>query len=79
VLIDVYRRQWLQGRFIEDQPHANLPGSLWLANTGDGDLTPEWQSYFVRNLYTYSGGTRSTLGFLLPLRLLVELERGKTR
>ena len=27
VLIDVYRRQWLQGRFIEDQPHANLPGS----------------------------------------------------
>ncbi len=46
VLIDVYRRQWLQGRFIEDQPHANLPGSHWLANTGDGDLTPEWQSYF---------------------------------
>ena len=41
VLIDTYRRQWLQGRFIEDQPHANLPGSRWLANTGDGDLTPE--------------------------------------
>ena len=38
VLIDVYRRQWLQGRFIEDEPHANLPGSLWLANTGDGEL-----------------------------------------
>ena len=56
VLIDVYRRQWLQGRFIEDQPHANLPGSHWLANTGDGDLTPEWQSYFVRHLYAYSGG-----------------------
>ncbi|TWC70653.1 PQQ-dependent catabolism-associated CXXCW motif protein [Pseudomonas sp. SJZ103] len=56
VLIDVYRRQWLQGRFIEDQPHANLPGSHWLANTGDGDLTPEWQNYFVRHLYTYSGG-----------------------
>lgn len=56
VLIDVYRRQWLQGRFIEDQPHANLPGSHWLANTGDGDLTPEWQGYFVRNLYTFTGG-----------------------
>lgn len=52
VLIDVYRRQWLQGRFIEDQPHANLPGSHWLANTGDGDLTPEWQGYFVRHLYS---------------------------
>lgn len=56
VLIDVYRRQWLQGRFIDDQPHANLPGSRWLANTGDGDLTPEWQNYFVRHVYAYSGG-----------------------
>ncbi|WP_248731852.1 PQQ-dependent catabolism-associated CXXCW motif protein [Pseudomonas sp. MWU13-2517] len=56
VLIDVYRRQWLHGRFIEDQPHANLPGSHWLANTGDGDLTPEWQGYFARHLYHYTGG-----------------------
>jgi PQQ-dependent catabolism-associated CXXCW motif protein len=56
VLIDVYRRQWLQGRFIEDQPHANVPGSRWLANTGDGDLTPEWQGYFVRNLYAFTSG-----------------------
>ncbi|MBM9484973.1 PQQ-dependent catabolism-associated CXXCW motif protein [Pseudomonas sp. ICBG1301] len=56
VLIDVYRRPWLQGRFIEDQPHANLPGSHWLANTGDGDLTPEWQGYFVRHLYRYTAG-----------------------
>ena len=44
VLIDVYRRQWLQGRFIEDEPHANLPGSLWLANTGDGELSPAWRT-----------------------------------
>jgi len=29
LLIDVYRRQWLHGRFIEDQPHENLPGSHW--------------------------------------------------
>jgi len=56
VLIDVYRRQWLQGRFIEDQPHANLPGSHWLANTGDGDLTPEWQGYFARHLYRLTAG-----------------------
>lgn len=56
VLVDVYRRQWLQGRFIEDQPHANVPGSHWLANTGDGDLTPEWQGYFVRHLYKYTHG-----------------------
>ncbi|SEE55834.1 MULTISPECIES: PQQ-dependent catabolism-associated CXXCW motif protein [Pseudomonas] len=56
VLIDVYRRQWLQGRFIEDQPHENLPGSHWLANTGDGDLTPDWQDYFARNLNTLTAG-----------------------
>jgi PQQ-dependent catabolism-associated CXXCW motif protein len=56
VLIDVYRRQWLQGHFIEDQPHENLPGSHWLANTGDGDLTPDWQDYFARNLNTLTAG-----------------------
>ena len=56
VLIDVYRRQYLQGRFIEDQPHENLPGSHWLANTGDGDLTPDWQAYFSRHLERFTAG-----------------------
>lgn len=56
VLIDVYRRQWLQGRFIEDEPHANLPGSLWLANTGDGELSPAWQAYFAHNLQSATAG-----------------------
>ena len=56
VLIDVYKRQYLQGRFIEDQPHANLPGSHWLANTGDGDLTPDWQAYFGRHLKQFTAG-----------------------
>jgi PQQ-dependent catabolism-associated CXXCW motif protein len=56
LLIDVYRRQWLQGRFIEDQPHENLPGSHWLANTGDGELTPQWQDYFAGNLKNLTAG-----------------------
>lgn len=56
VLIDVYRRQWLQGRFIEDQLHENLPGSHWLANTGDGELTPQWQAYFADNLKKLTAG-----------------------
>ncbi|MDH4561264.1 PQQ-dependent catabolism-associated CXXCW motif protein [Pseudomonas sp. BN411] len=56
LLVDVYRRQWLQGQFIEDEPHANLPGSLWLANTGDGELSTQWQDYFSRNLQLASGG-----------------------
>lgn len=56
VLIDVYRRQWLQGQFIEDQPHENLPGSHWLANTGDGDLSTQWSEYFARNLKVLTAG-----------------------
>jgi PQQ-dependent catabolism-associated CXXCW motif protein len=56
LLIDVYRRQWLQGRFIEDTPHENLPGSHWLANTGDGELTPQWQDYFTDNLKKLTAG-----------------------
>jgi PQQ-dependent catabolism-associated CXXCW motif protein len=59
VLIDVYRRQWLQGRFIEDQPHENLPGSYWLANTGDGDLAPDWRDYFARKLNALTAGDRA--------------------
>lgn len=56
VLIDVYRRQWLHERFIEDEPHANLPGSLWLPNTGDGVLSPDWQRYFEHHLRLATGG-----------------------
>ncbi|WP_447592093.1 PQQ-dependent catabolism-associated CXXCW motif protein [Aquipseudomonas campi] len=51
VLIDVFRQQWLNERFIADRPaHTNLPGSAWLANTGDGSLEPRWQTYFEDNL-----------------------------
>ncbi len=56
VLVDVYRRQWLAGRFIDSEPHANLPGSLWLPNTGDGNLDAQWASYFASNLEQATGG-----------------------
>lgn len=49
-LIDVYRRPWRHGQFIEDEAHANLPDSLWLANTGDGELDTQWQTYFSHHL-----------------------------
>lgn len=58
-LIDVYRRQWLLGHFIEDEAHANLPNSLWLANTGDGDLDAQWQTYFQQHLVNASQGNRT--------------------
>ncbi|MCO7555328.1 PQQ-dependent catabolism-associated CXXCW motif protein [Metapseudomonas otitidis] len=57
-LVDVYRRTWLNERFIPDEVHANLPGSLWLANTGDGALAPDWQAYFSRNLERISQGDK---------------------
>ncbi|MBA1378743.1 PQQ-dependent catabolism-associated CXXCW motif protein [Pseudomonas brassicacearum] len=56
VLIDVYRRPWVQGRFIDTEPHANLPGSLWLANTGDGELDTTWQDYFTFHLSKATAG-----------------------
>lgn len=58
-LIDVFRQQWLHGQFIEDEVHANLPNSLWLANTGDGELSPQWQNYFQRSLAQASQGNRA--------------------
>lgn len=54
VLIDVYKRQWLQGRFIDSEVHRNLPGSHWLANTGDGELDAQWQTYLAANLQRLS-------------------------
>ena len=57
-LIDTYRRQWLNGLFIEDEVHANLPGSLWLANTGDGQLDARWQAYFNHHLQRASHGDK---------------------
>ncbi|WXL24130.1 PQQ-dependent catabolism-associated CXXCW motif protein [Ectopseudomonas mendocina] len=58
-LIDVYGRQWLHGQFIEDEIHANLPGSIWLANTGLGKLDQYWQQYFEDNLKRISHGDKS--------------------
>ncbi|MFZ5960758.1 PQQ-dependent catabolism-associated CXXCW motif protein [Pseudomonas knackmussii] len=55
-LVDVYRRTWLNGRFVASEEHRNLPGSLWLANTGDGQLSPPWQAYFRDNLQRLTDG-----------------------
>ena len=58
VLIDVYRRTWLHGQFIDSEAHANLPGSHWLANTGDGELNADWAAYFQKHLHRLSAGDR---------------------
>jgi PQQ-dependent catabolism-associated CXXCW motif protein len=58
-LIDVYGRQWLHGVFIEDEVHANLPNSTWLANTGLGELDAQWQRYFEDNLKRITNGNKA--------------------
>jgi len=56
LLIDVYGKTFLHGRFSEGEPHAHLPGSLWLPNTGLADLTAAWQAYFADNLARITQG-----------------------
>lgn len=58
LLIDVYKRPFLNGQFIASEAHANLPGSHWLANTGDGELDTQWRQYFSRHLQRLSAGDR---------------------
>ncbi|WPP45281.1 PQQ-dependent catabolism-associated CXXCW motif protein [Pseudomonas sp. AN-1] len=59
VLIDVFRRPWLHGRFASDEPHHNIPGSLWLANVGEGRPEAQWLDYFAHYLERASGGDRA--------------------
>lgn len=56
LLIDVFRSTWLHDRFINDEIHENIPGSLWLANTGEGAAQAQWLDYFARHLEQASGG-----------------------
>lgn len=55
-LLDVYRNPWLHGRFTMQAQHHNIPGSLWLANCGDGVLSEDWASYCRRALQQVTDG-----------------------
>ena len=37
-------------RLWRPPPRYNLPGSVWLPNVGDGDISPVFEKYFVENL-----------------------------
>ncbi len=79
VLIDVYRRQYLQGRFIEASPTPTCPAATGWPIPATATSRPNGKATFARHLYTFTGGRPdAAVGLLLPLRLLVELERGKT-
>lgn len=44
------------GTLWRDAPHASIPGSLWLPNTGFGALAPETENYLKAGLAAATGG-----------------------
>lgn len=47
------------GTIWVDKARRNIPGSIWLANTGYGALTPEMERYFEDSLTALTSGDRS--------------------
>jgi PQQ-dependent catabolism-associated CXXCW motif protein len=50
-----------EGTVWRDQPRRDIPGSIWLPDTGYGMLAPATEDYFKRGLMGASGGDRSRL------------------
>ncbi|KIL99497.1 Rhodanese-related sulfurtransferase [Paramagnetospirillum magnetotacticum MS-1] len=55
------------GAWLLPRPHLSLPGAVWLANTGYGDLSPEMRVWFAAQLRDLSGGdhTRPLMFFCI--------------
>ncbi len=52
------------GTLWRDKPRADIPGSLWLPDTGYGELAPVMLDYLAQGLAKASGGDRDkTLAF----------------
>ncbi len=63
VLIDVLPRPpkptgLKEGTIWRPRPRHNIPGSVWLPNTGFGGLSEEIEGYFRDNLERLSGGDK---------------------
>ncbi len=50
-----------QGTLWRDKPRLNIPGSIWLPDTGYGALNPAMEDYFRSGLERASGGDRSRI------------------
>lgn len=48
-----------EGTVWRDKPRADIPGSLWLPDTGYGELAPAMADYLSRGLDKASGGDRA--------------------
>jgi len=49
------------GTIFRPKPRSDIPGSVWLPDTGYGALAPVMQDYFVRGLSQATGGDRDKL------------------
>lgn len=49
------------GTVWRDKPRFNIPGSIWLPDTGYGELAPQTEEYLRQGLSRASGGNRAAL------------------
>ena len=67
------------GTIWRDKPRKDIPGSVWLPDTGYGELAPAMEHYFAARLTQATGGDRDrAAGVLLPGGLLDVVECGET-
>ena len=48
-----------EGTVWHDKPRSNIPGSIWLPDTGYGELAPVMADYFARGLEKATHGDRT--------------------
>jgi PQQ-dependent catabolism-associated CXXCW motif protein len=56
-----------EGTLWRDKPRANIPGSVWLADTGYGELAPSMAGYFAKGLEKATNGDRARVLILYCL------------
>jgi PQQ-dependent catabolism-associated CXXCW motif protein len=50
-----------EGTIWRDKPRSNIPGSIWLPDTGYGELSPSMADYFSRGLEKVTRGDHARL------------------
>jgi PQQ-dependent catabolism-associated CXXCW motif protein len=50
-----------EGTLWRDKPRSNIPGSIWLPDTGYGELAPSMADYFAKGLEKATNGDRARL------------------
>jgi PQQ-dependent catabolism-associated CXXCW motif protein len=56
------------GTVWRDRPRSDIPGSIWLPDTGYGELAPVTEAYLRQNLERVTGGDRTKLLVIYCLR-----------